>query len=513
MKKRKGEEGKVYLIGAGPGDPKLLTLRGRECIGEAEVVIYDFLANERLLDYAPPGAEIICAGKRKGGQSVSQERINEWMIERARRGKVVARLKGGDPFVFGRGGEEAMALATAGIPFEVIPGVSSASGVPAYAGIPLTHRDYSALVVLTTGHEDPSKAQSNIPWENIAPGTGTLVFFMGVTNLDGVVSNLMKHGRDPDTPVAVICRGTRPEQQTVTGVLSDIADRVSRRRLPLPGMVVVGDVVRLREQLNWFERRPLFGRRILVTRPEEQVSDFAEALARYGAEPELFSTVRVVPPEDWGPLDRAVARLPSYQWVIFTSVNGVKYFAQRLHASGRDARALGAARVCAIGPRTAQALEGLGISADLVPEKFQAEGVLEAMKQAGVGGQRILLPRAQQAREVLPEDLRRMGAEVDVVPAYRSVRPEADLERVKGLLSEGKIAAVTFTSSSTVRNFVELMGPGDLKGLLDGVKVASIGPITARTVEEAGLVNDIMPDEYTIAALAGAIADYFKQQP
>lgn len=506
----KKKEGKVYLIGAGPGDPKLLTLRGQECIQEADVIIYDYLANDHLLVHAKPGAEMIYAGKRRGNRAISQEQINDIMVDRARRGRVVARLKGGDPFIFGRGGEEALALADAGVVFEVIPGVTSASGVPAYAGIPLTHRDYSATVILTTGHEDPFKPHSDIPWEHISPGRGTLVFFMGVTNLSGVVSNLMKHGRDPKTPVAIICWGTRPEQETVVGTLENIVGKIQERHLALPGMIVVGEVVRLREKLNWFETRPLFGRRILVTRPEEQASDFAVELLRYGADPVEFPTIRVVPAEDWTDLDRAISRIGTYDWIIFTSANGVRFFKERLWAAGKDVRVLNKVKVCTIGPRTAEAVQQLGVIPDLIPKIYQAEGIVEEMGKLGIRGKRILLPRALQAREILPEALREMGARVEVVPAYKSVKPIQDLNRIRTYLKEKKISVVTFTSSSTVNNFVEMFDPQELTSLMDGVAVASIGPITAKTVQQVGLTNHIMPDQYTIAALAKAIADYFK---
>jgi uroporphyrinogen III methyltransferase/synthase len=505
------KEGKVYLIGAGPGDPKLLTLRGQECIQEADVIIYDYLANDLLLVHAKTGAEIIYAGKRRGNRAVSQEEINDTMVDRARRGLVVARLKGGDPFIFGRGGEEAMALADAGVAFEVVPGVTSASGVPAYAGIPLTHRDYSATVVLTTGHEDPSKPHSDIPWEYISPGKGTLVFFMGITNLNGVVTQLLKHGRDPKTPVAIICWGTRPEQETVVGSLEDIVSKIQERHLSLPGMIVVGEVVRLREKLNWFETRPLFGRRILVTRPEEQASDFSAELLRYGADPIEFPTIRVVPPEDWAELDKAVSRVGTYDWIIFTSANGVRFFRDRLWAAGKDARALNRVKVCTIGPRTAEAVRQLGVDPDLIPKVYQAEGIVEAMGKLGIRGQRILLPRALQAREVLPEALREMGARVDVVPAYQSVRPTQDLDRIRTYLKKKRISVVTFTSSSTVNHFAQMFDPQELTTLMEGVVVASIGPITAKTVQQVGLTNHVMPDQYTIAALAKAIADYFKR--
>lgn len=506
------KKGKVYLIGAGPGDPKLLTLRGKECIQGADVLIYDYLANDQLLVHARADAEIIYAGKRRGNQAISQQQINDLMVDRGRRGLVVARLKGGDPFIFGRGGEEAMALAEAGVSFEVVPGVTSASGVPAYAGIPLTHRDYSAMVILTTGHEDPSKPHPEIPWEHISPGRATLVFFMGITNLKGVVANLIKYGRDPQTPVAIICWGTRPEQETVVGVLEDIMGRIHERHLALPGMIVVGEVVRLREKLNWFESRPLFGRRILITRPEEQASDMADELLRYGAETVEFPTIQVLPPEDWGELDRAISKVGSYDWIIFTSVNGVKFFKERLWAAGKDVRSLNGAKVCAIGPKTAEAVRQLGIIPDVIPKIYQAEGIVEEMQKLKIRGKRVLIPRAQKAREVLPEALRRMGARVEVITAYKNIKPPQHRDRIRSVLKGKKISVVTFTSSSAVSNFVEMFEPEELATLMRNVTVASIGPITANTVRESGLTNHIMPEEYTIPALAQAIADYFQKQ-
>jgi uroporphyrinogen III methyltransferase / synthase len=506
------KKGKVYLIGAGPGDPKLLTLRGRECIQEADVVVYDYLANDQLLLHARAGAEIIYAGKRRGEQAISQRQINDLMVDRARKGLVVARLKGGDPFIFGRGGEEAIAMADAGVPFEMVPGVTSASGVPAYAGIPLTHRDYSATVILTTAHEDPSKPHSSIPWEQISPGKGTLVFFMGITNLRSVVDNLIKYGRNPQTPVAIICWGTRPEQETVVGVLDNIIEEVHERHLALPGMIIVGDVVRLREKLNWFESRPLFGKRILVTRPEEQASELSDLLSRFGAEPVEIPTIQVVPMEDWTKLDHAISQVGSYDWIIFTSVNGVRFFRERLWAREKDVRSLKTAKVCTIGPKTAEAVRQLGIIPDLIPSVFQAEGIVEEMKNIGVDGKRILLPRAEQAREILPESLRSMGAQVDVVPAYRNIKPVQHLERIRSYLKDQRISVVTFTSSSAVTNFIAMFEPKELILLMKSVIVASIGPITANTVREAGLSNHIMPKEYTVPALAQSIVDYFKRQ-
>ena len=503
-------KGKVYLIGAGPGDPGLITLRGIRCLHEADVVVYDHLANPRLLSYAKPGAELIYAGK-KGGEAdtTSQEEIGRLLVEKALAGKVVARLKGGDPFIFGRGGEEGLSLSQAGISFEVVPGVTSAIAVPAYAGIPLTHRDVSSTVAILTGHEDASKDASTIAWDKVATGVGTLVFLMGIGNLPSIVEKLLRHGRPTGTPAAVIQWGTKPEQQTVTGTLGTIVALVEARGLGPPAILVVGDVVRLRERLEWFERRPLFGKRVLVTRAREQAGSFAELLEANGAEVVEFPLIAFAPPGAWAPLDRAVGQLETYRWVIFTSANGVDAFFLRLRALRQDARRLRAAKICAIGPATAEALEKHSIVPDVVPTEFRAEGVIEAFEHHDLHGARILLPRAEVARDVLPRELEKRGATVDVVPVYRTVKAGADGSALKQLLLERKIDLVTFTSSSTVTAFVELLEKEDLKGLLEGVRVACIGPITAETVERFGLAVDIVPEKYTIPALGEAILHYY----
>ncbi len=505
------KSGKVYLIGAGPGDPKLITLRGVECIQRADVVIYDYLANDQLLRHARPGAEIVYAGKRKGDQTISQEEINRLLISHAQKGKLVARLKGGDPFIFGRGGEEALALAEAKVPFEVIPGVTSAVAVPAYAGIPLTHRDLTATVVLATGHEDVAKEKSAVPWEHIAP-LGTLVFFMGMTNLAGIVTQLIQHGRDPKTPIALIRWGTKPNQETLVGTLKDIVARAKSYDLKPPGLIIVGEVVRLREKLNWFETRPLFGKKILITRSQEQASYFAELLIEQGAEPIECATIEVIPPEDWMPLDRAIQDLKKYQWLIFTSVNGVRFFLGRLRVLGHDLRILKGIRLCTIGPATAAELQRVGITPDFMPAEYRAEAIVKGLGQKKLKGSRILIPRAKVAREVLPRELTRLGAEVDVVPVYQTVRPDHDLGRIKSLLRDGKIDVATFTSSSTVKNFVDMLGYKEVPSLLKNVVVACIGPITAKTAKAYGIQTRITPKVYTIPALTGAIVDYFKKR-
>jgi uroporphyrinogen III methyltransferase/synthase len=511
IEKRK-EEGRVYLIGAGPGDPKLLTLRGKECIEVADVVVYDYLANDQLLLHARPDAEVIYAGKRKGNMILTQSQINNLLVEKAREVKVVARLKGGDPFVFGRGGEEALALAEAGIPFEVVPGVTSAVAVAAYAGIPLTHRDYATTVVFTSGHEDPAKAQSTIPWEALARDMGTLVFYMGITNLPGIVSNLTKYGRDPKTPIALVRWGTKLEQETVVGTLEDIVGKAQSRHLAPPVTIVVGQVVHLREQLNWFESRPLFGKRVLITRTQEQAGTLSECFARYGAEPVVCPTIQTLPPQDYSGLDRAIAQASTYDWIIFTSANGVRYYFDRLVVLHRDVRALAGVKIAAIGVKTAEALKNNQLLVDLIPDESVAEGLLEKLSQSDIHGTRFLIPRAREAREILPLELERRGGVVDVVEAYRTVRPERGVDRIIDLLRQRKIDVATFTSASTVRNLMEMVNGHDVRSLMEGVVIACIGSITQQTVEEYGLAVQVMPKETTVTKLVEAVVDYFKRE-
>jgi uroporphyrinogen III methyltransferase/synthase len=434
------------------------------------------------------------------------------LIERARAGQVVVRLKGGDPFVFGRGGEEAEAVAAAGVPFEVVPGVTAAVAVPAYAGIPVTHRTLASTMTVVTGHEDPSKGTTVIDWPKLAATSGTLVFMMGMKTLPMIVSRLLEEGRSAETPVAAIRWGTRAEQRTVIGTLQDIVVKTAQAGLEPPTVIVVGEVVRLREQLNWFEKRPLFGKRIVLTRAREQAGEFARLLAAYGAEPMTAPTIALVPPPSWDPLDQAIERLSGYAWLIFTSVNGVAPFMERLKRARKDVRALAHLQIGAIGPRTAEELARYGLSADVVPSEFQAEGMVAAMSQHDLQGARILIPRAEVAREMLPEQLRRKGATVDVVPAYRTVVPAAGLSRLKEQIQAGAIDVVTFTSSSTVSNFVELIGGREEARRMAGkTSIACIGPITARTAEEHGLPVTIMPGENTVPALAQAIARFYSE--
>lgn len=503
--------GKVYLVGAGPGDPGLLTVRGKECLEQADVVLYDYLANPALLSYAPDQAERVYVGRRGKGTYPEQETINRLLIEHARAQKVVVRLKGGDPFVFGRGGEEAEALAAAGIEFEVVSGVTAAVAVPAYAGIPVTHRTLASTLTIVTGHEDPEKPSTALDWSQLARSQGTLVFLMGMKNLSTITTRLISEGLAPSTPVAITRWGTRVSQQTIVGTLADILQKADAARLEPPTVIVVGEVVRLRPILNWFEQRPLFGKRVLMTRAKEQAGELAALLAGYGAEAVEAPTIKIVPPVDWAPVDHAIAEIGTYNWIIFTSVNGVDRFMTRLWAKGLDSRCLAGRQVCCIGPRTAQELEKFGVRADVIPADYQAEGVLEALIQRDLRKVRILIPRAEVAREFLPDELRARGAHVEVVPVYRTVTPAQDAGGWQQELMDHQIHVATFTSSSTVRNFVAMLGGEDLvKPLMEPVAIACIGPITAKTAEEYGLTVSIMPRENTIPALVDAIAHHYE---
>jgi uroporphyrinogen III methyltransferase/synthase len=483
-------KGKVFLVGAGPGDPGLITVKGVEALKGADCVVYDFLANARLLEHARPNAETIYVGKKGVSKIITQKEINGLIIKKAKAGKTVVRLKGGDPFIFGRGAEEAEELVAAGVPFEIIPGVTSAIAAPAFAGIPLTHRDLSSAVTFITGQEDPIKERSNIAWDRLSTGRGTLVFLMGWKNLALITKKLLNNGWDPATPVALVRWGTMTKQISLTGRLDNIVELSKKRGMLPPLVIVVGEVVNLRERLDWFETRPLFGKRILVTRTAEQAGSFTSILEAAGAEPVPFPTIKTIGPPSWAPLDRAIKRLKTYDWAIFTSVNGVKYFYERLKKLGLDVRELKGVKICAIGPRTAEEVRSLGIRVDLTPKKFIAESVLDALGKKGIRGKRFLLPRALEAREVLPTEIKKLGGRIDVAPVYKTIRPRKDVKAVREQLLNGGIDVITFTSSSTVTNFVK-------------------GPVTAQTARGLGLDVDIMPKEYTIPGLAGAMADYF----
>jgi uroporphyrinogen III methyltransferase/synthase len=503
--------GFVSLIGAGPGDPGLLTLRGAEALASAQVVIYDYLANPALLAHAPPGAEQIYVGKKAGSHTLSQDEINALLVERGLAGQRIARLKGGDPFVFGRGGEEALALVGAGVPFEVVPGVTSAVAAPAYAGIPVTHRGLASSFAVITGHEDPTKQESAFDWARLATGVDTLIFLMGVGNLPSIVEQLLAHGRPAATPVALVRWGTMPTQLTVRGTLADIVEKVKAVGLRPPAVTVVGSVAELREQLRWFEERPLFGQRVLVTRTREQASVLSHRLRALGADAIELPTIRIAPPADPAPLDSAIAGLPDYEWIVFTSANGVRHFWERLGHAGLDARAFHGVRVAAIGPATAAELEARGLAADYVPGQYVAEAVAAGL--GDVHGLRILLPRADIARPALAELLRAGGADVVEVVAYRTVRPKTDPAQLSDLLAG--ITVATFTSSSTVSNLAAMARDADLDlpRKLAHATVACIGPITAETARELGIRVQTVANEYTIEGLVEALVDHIENRP
>lgn len=505
--------GKVYLIGAGPGDPTLITIKGMNLLGKAEVVVYDYLASKKLLKHVPEDAELIYAGKRGGVKHThTQAEINRMLVDHALAGRTVVRLKGGDPFIFGRGGEEIEELVDAGIPFEVVPGVTSATAAATYAGVPITHRGYTSSVAFVTGHEDPTKPNSSIAWDKLATGVGTLVFYMGIKNLPSIAEKLIGFGRDPKTKVAVVRWASTPEQRSVVGSLDTIAEIVKKEGIKPPALVVVGDVVNLRDKINWFEKRPLFGKRILVTRTREQASDLVAVLEDNGADCVEFATISIEPPDSWDDLDQELQRIDSYDWLLFTSINAIKFFFDRLFEKGMDARCLKGPKIGVVGTTTAEVLKTYGITADLLPEEFTGEGLANTLVTQGVDGQKILIPRALKAREVLPETLRNAGAEVNVVPVYQNVRPEGRTELLREELENQRIDVITFTSSSTVDNFLHMLNAKDAKELnelLKGVKIATIGPITAKTVQKNGLEVHIQPETYTIPALVDSILDYY----
>ncbi len=494
---------RVFLVGAGPGDPGLATLRAVRCLEQADVVLYDRLVDPALLEHAPPGAELVYVGKRSADHTVPQPGINELLVEHARRGLFVVRLKGGDPFIFGRGGEEALALHEAGIPFEVVPGVSSGYGVPAYAGIPVTHRGLTSHVTFVTGHEDPDKKAAEIDWDRLASDVGTLVVFMGVKNLPTVVEELKKRGRSGDTPIALIRYGTMPAQRTVVGVLDDIVEKVAAAKLRPPAITVIGDVVSLREQLSWYEHRPLFGKRVVVTRPRSQAGAQLEALRDLGAHAIAFPTIRIQPVEASPEIDAMVPAVHTYDLIVLTSVNGVNCFFDRLRDGGRDARSLHRATVVAIGPKTAAACRARGVQPDVVPGDFVAEGVLEALSGRDLAGARILIPRARQARELLPETFVAAGASVDVVPVYDTLPEDHRLEEIDRVLGADY---VTFTSGSTVTNFAEVLRRSGHGDALPGVRAASIGPVTSAAVREEGLRLVLEAEESTVEGLMEALS-------
>lgn len=511
--------GKVYLVGAGPGDARLITIKGKECIEKADAIVYDRLASPRLLRWAKPGAQKVYVGKLPDRHTMKQEEINRLLADLALEGKVVVRLKGGDPTIFGRVGEEAELLQQLGIPFEIVPGITSSISVPAYAGIPVTHRDLASSLSIITGHESPDKLDRMIQWDKVTNATGTLIFMMGVAKIGYISSQLIKHGRPAETPVALIRWGTRAEQDTLVGTLEDIEERVKAADFQPPAVIVVGEVVLQREKLKWAERMPLFGKRILVTRARSQASALVSRIEELGGEPYECPVIDTVMPSSAEALSgvrSALEKLDTYDWVFFTSVNGVDYFFRHLMACGKDIRALASARIVAVGPATCEALRERGIAAEVLKERFQAEGLIDAYGSQLAPGQRVLLPRGDKARRWLPEKLRELGLEVTEAMMYETVILHEDDEELMKMLLDGIVHAVTFTSSSTVTNLLkalENMGAERPVDLLQASAIFCIGPVTAKTAEEAGLHVTRVAEEATIDSLVQALCEWNADDP
>lgn len=500
-------KGKVYLVGGGPGDAGLLTIKGAECLRAADYVVYDALSNPAFINLAPEKAEKIYVGKRGAVHAMEQEDINALLVRLGKKGGTVVRLKGGDPFIFGRGGEEARDLAVAKIPFEIVPGVSSAVAAPAYAGIPVTDRSFAPMVTFVTGHMKKD-GELNLPWDSLASGGGTLVFLMGVSSLEIISAKLMAAGLKGSTPAAIVSNGTTPRQRSLSGRLSNIAELARKSNIKAPAVTVVGGVAGLREKLAWFEKRPLFGKKIVVTRSREQASALALELSGLGAEVIIFPSIKIEPLKNFSALDREIKGLGGYDWVIFTSSNGVEVFFDRLNKLGLDSRRFGSAKVAAIGPATAEALRARGVEADLVPEKYISESILKALGK--VKGQKILLPRAALARDMLNAGLKQAGALVTEIPTYDTLPDRGNLAELRRLLVEGAVSLITFTSSSTVTGFLESFKGADKK-LLKGVALGSIGPITTGTMKAKGFKPDFEAKQYTIPGLVEAALGYFKK--
>jgi uroporphyrinogen III methyltransferase / synthase len=490
--------GIVYLVGAGPGDPGLITVKAVECLKKADVVIYDYLANPKFLDLAPKRALRVYVGKKGASHSKEQEEINALMVAEAGRGKTVIRLKGGDPFVFGRGGEEAEALAAAGVPFEVVPGVTSAIAVPAYAGIPVTHRNLGSAVAIVTGHEKDDEGAYAPDWQSLVK-IGNIVFLMGFANLPKIVSNLKQAGMDPATPAVVIEWGTLPRQKKATGTLETLLEAVHKSAIKPPTIIVVGKIAGLSERLAWFEKRPLLGRRIVVTRSRNQASELSRLLEEQGAEVIEMPTIEILPPSSWAVLDRAIRRLTSYDWLAFTSANGVSAFFDRLTKLKKDLRHLHGIKIAAVGPATARPIAARGIHTDLVADEFRGTGLARKLIRTGVRGKRVLLVQAKQASEALREELKKAGAKVEAAEAYRSGIP-------RGKVEVRETDLITFASSLTVENFVKMAGKTE-------IPVACIGPVTAKTARSLGLNVAAVPKKSTMPDLVRAIEDFFSPIP
>lgn len=495
----------VYLVGAGPGDTDLLTVKAKKILSAAEVVIYDKLANEKILSYAPETCEKIFAGKSAGNHTLTQAEINNLIAEKSVGKKIVVRLKGGDPFVFGRGGEEAIYLRERNIDFEIIPGITSAISVPAYAGIPVTHRAVATSFAVITGHEDPNKIESGICWEKISTGADTLIFLMGMANLKKICEKLIENGRNKNTPAAVIRNGTKFSQEILITTVENAAADVVKNNFKPPAIFIVGDVVNLREKINWFDNKILFGKKILVTRARSQASKLTEKLEELGAAVTEFPTIKISTPTDnFESLDAAIKNLRIFDWIIFTSANGVEKFFERLAKFNSDARIFYNIKIAAIGSATAEKLFNFGIRADLIPEEYRAESLIESLKNS-IAGKNILIARAEVARDILPRELKNYGANVTIAAAYKTVSAAENSDEIKNKILAGEIDLITFTSSSTVENFVKAVG----ENILRKTKSAAIGSVTAETLKKFGVTADIVAEKFTVAGLVESIKNFY----
>ncbi len=509
MKENNNNYGCVYIVGAGPGDRGLITIKGLNVLRNADVVVYDYLANIDLLGETRADVEKIYVGKKAGAHTMEQEQINDLLVKKARAKKIVVRLKGGDPFVFGRGGEEALALNKKNVPFEIVPGVTSGIAALAYAGIPATHRNMATSVSFITGHEDPAKKHAQLNWKAIASIHGTLVFYMGVYNLEIIVSQLIKYGKSAMTPAAVIQRGTTPLQRIIVGKLGNIIKQAEKADIEPPALMVVGEVVSLHTDLKWFEDKPLFGKLVIVTRARPQASDLAEMLECLGANIMMFPTIKISRAVDMAPLDNAIKNLADYHWIIFTSVNNVESFFERLFQSGCDSRNLSNNKICVIGPSTADKLSSFGIKADLQPDEFIAEAIISIFQKMDISGKKILLPRCNIARADLRLGLEKCGAHIDEVAAYKTCIDDDQDKKVIETIKSGSFDMVTFTSSSTVKNFIHLVGQNNIKQAFSSASIACIGPITQKTAESYGLKVHVQPEKYTIFDMVQSIIKYY----
>lgn len=501
----------VYLVGGGSGDPDLITVRGKECLKLADVVIYDYLVSPKLLGYIRPDAEVIYVGKKASCHTMPQNEINRLLVEKALVNRVVVRLKGGDPFVFGRGGEECMALSDAGIGFEIVPGVTSGIAASCYAGIPVTHRHVASSVAFVTGHEDPQKCESSINWKYLAHGVDTLVFYMGISALPSIAEKLQQHGLPSDTPAAVIQWGTTQNQRTVVSSLGQIAQRVAEEKITAPAITVIGKVVDLRENISWFEKRPLFGKKIVITRTRKQASSLNFSLSQLGASVIEIPTIEIEPIIS-SQIDSVMKNLFTYDWIIFTSANAVEIFFNNILRVKGDIRFLGTAKIACIGPATSEAVSGYNLKVDVTAKKAVAEGLLDVLRECGSWeNKRVLLPRALDARCIIPQTLNEWGAQAEVLPLYKTVSPQIDKSAL-GIIIKNDYDLITFTSSSTFRNFMSLFDDEQIRKLKPVLKGVSIGPITSSTMREFGVEPLVESGEHTIRGLVNTMKEYLSRQ-